>query len=78
MGRISTFHQAICVGTLMTFRVGKRHVIPLAEFERWISGLLEMAAGRPLPPMSVHSDVTKNGCGGLHPTIPPVLFDVAA
>jgi len=37
VGRVSLINQAITGGALRTFRVGHRHVIPHAEFERWLS-----------------------------------------
>jgi hypothetical protein len=35
VGRVSLVQQAIHAGRLKTIRVGKRHVIPRDEFERW-------------------------------------------
>jgi hypothetical protein len=37
VGRVSLINQAINLGRLKTIRVGKRHVIPQSEFQRWLS-----------------------------------------
>src|SRR5690348_11856174 len=37
VGRVSLINQAIYNRQLRTFRVGKRHVIPREEFERWLA-----------------------------------------
>lgn len=37
VGRVSLINQAIYNGQLKTFRIGKRHVIPREEFERWLA-----------------------------------------
>lgn len=45
VGRVSLIHQAIHGKRLRTIRVGLRHVIPLAEFERWLATREEPPAG---------------------------------
>lgn len=37
-GGLARVNTAIATGHLRTFRLGKRHVIPRAEFDRWLSG----------------------------------------
>jgi hypothetical protein len=60
-GRVSLIHQAIYSKRLRTFRVGKRHVIPRDEFERWMAtreqppeGWLRLASLR--APLGILSD----------------------
>lgn len=45
VGRLALVNQAIANGHLRTFRVGKRHVIPREEFERWLATRQEPPAG---------------------------------
>jgi hypothetical protein len=45
VGRVSLINQAIHNKDLRTIRVGKRHVIPRDEFERWLSTREEPPAG---------------------------------
>lgn len=45
VGRLAVVNQAIANGKLRTFRVGKRHVIPRSEFERWLATRQEPPAG---------------------------------
>ncbi len=45
VGRLAVVNQAIWNGKLKTRRVGKRHVIPVDEFERWLATRQEPPAG---------------------------------
>lgn len=45
VGRLAVVNQAIANGKLRTFRVGKRHVIPRSEFDRWMATRQEPPTG---------------------------------
>ena len=61
----------------------ERIVVPvdpneLYRLEGNLGAMLEVAAGRPLPPLGTNSDVSQSGCGGSQPSLLTSLCVVAA